>query len=70
MSFAKEDRARILECAMTEGNEAVFASSAMQNKLLRVCRAIRDAYDWKKDTRSFPWEQYLHKSIAYVEKKK
>lgn len=70
MSFAKEDRARILEYALTAGNETHFGVSAMQNKLLRVCRAIRDAYDWKKDTRDFPWEQYLSKSIAYVPKKK
>lgn len=70
MTFAKEDRARILEYAMTEGNEAYFASPVMQNKLLRVCRAIRDAYDWKKDTRTFPWEQYLKTSLAYVEKTK
>lgn len=70
MTFAKEDRARILEYAMTEGNEAFFTSSVMQNKLLRVCRAIRDAYDWKKDTRTFSWEQYLNESLAYVEKKK
>lgn len=68
MSFAKEDRARILEYAMTDGNEECFESTAMQNKLLRVCRAIRDAYDWKKDTRTFPWEQYLNESIAYVKK--
>ena len=68
MSFAKEDRAKILEYAMTEGNEEYFATSFMQNKLMRICKAIRDAYKWKKDPRVFPWEQYLRKSLAYIEK--
>ncbi len=68
MTFAKEDRATIFEYAMVEGNEDYFQTSFMQNKLMRISKAIRDAYKWKKDTRTFPWEQYLRKSLAYVEK--
>lgn len=59
-TFAKEDRARIFEYAMMEGNQEVFASQTMQRKLGQICKAIRDAYDWKKDERVFPWEQYLN----------
>lgn len=59
MSFPKEDRARILECAMTEGNEALFQSPVMQEKLACVCRAIREAYDLKGPDKSYRWEQYL-----------
>ena len=59
MSFPKEDRARILECAMTEGNEALFRSPVMQEKLACVCRAIREAYGLKGAAKSYRWEQYL-----------
>lgn len=59
MSFPKEDRARILECAMTEGNEALFQSPVMQEKLACVCRAIREAYGLKGAAKSYRWEQYL-----------
>lgn len=59
MSFPKEDRARILECAMTDGNEALFRSPVMQEKLACVCRAIRDAYGLKGPDKSYRWEQYL-----------
>lgn len=57
MSFPKEDRARILECAMAEGNEELFQSPVMQEKLACVCRAIREAYGLKGE--SYRWEQYL-----------
>ena len=59
MSFPKEDRARILACAMTEGNEALFQSPVMQEKLACVCRAIREAYGLKGADKSYRWEQYL-----------
>lgn len=68
MTFAKEDRAQILEYAMQEGNAELFQSETMQNKLLQICKGIRDAFGWKKDERTFPWEQYLEKSLAYVNK--
>ena len=59
MSFPKEDRARILECAMEQGNEALFASPAMQAKLSCLCQANREAYGLKKTQETIRWEQYL-----------
>ncbi len=68
MTYPKEDRARIFDCALAEGNEELFASKTMQNKLRQLCVGIRNAYGWKKDSRSFPWEQYLEKPLAYTKK--
>lgn len=68
MTYPKEDRARIFDCALAEGNEELFASKTMQNKLRQLCVGIRNAYGWKKDPRSFPWEQYLQTSLAYTKK--
>lgn len=59
MSFPKEDRARIMECAMCAGNENLFRSPAMQTKLRCLSRAIREAYGLTKSTETFRWEQYL-----------
>ena len=59
MSFPKEDRARIMECAMYDGNEDLFRSSTMQAKLRCLSVAIREAYGLKKSTETFRWEQYL-----------
>ena len=59
MSFPKEDRARIMECAMCDGNEDLFRSSTMQAKLRCLSVAIREAYGLKKSTETFRWEQYL-----------
>ena len=59
MSFPKEDRARIMECAMCAGKEDLFRSPAMQAKLRCLSAAIREAYDLKKSTETFRWEQYL-----------
>ena len=58
MSFPREDRARILEYAMTPGNEAVFASETMQRKLATLCQGIRQAFDLEADQICL-WEQYL-----------
>lgn len=58
MTYPKEDRAVIFEYAMTEGNEALFATKTIQNKLSLLCTAIRDAFDLKQGT-NFLWEQYL-----------
>lgn len=65
MSFPKEDRARIMECAMLPGNQALFKSETMQAKLLKLCEGIREAYGLKKSEETFLWEQYLNKSLAY-----
>ena len=60
MTYPKEDRARIFEYAIMEGNEEVFSSTIMQRKLSLLCTAIRDAFDLDSDSQ-FPWEQYLNK---------
>ena len=59
MSFPKEDRARIMECAMQSGNEDLFRSPVMQAKLACLSQAIREAYGLKKSPDTFRWEQYL-----------
>lgn len=67
MSFPAEDRARIMEYAMTGGNEACFQSTYMQAKLLAMCKGIREAFGLKKSPETFLWEQYLNTSLAYTE---
>jgi len=69
MTFAKEDRAAILAAAMAQEDTSVFASATMQAKLKLLCRTIRDAFGWRKETAEFPWEQYLEEPLAYVKKK-
>ena len=64
MSYPKEDRARLLEYAMTEGHESLFQSPFMQAKLSQLCQGIREAYGLKKSEEIFLWEQYLDKPIA------
>lgn len=59
MTFPREDRARMMEYAMTAGNESCFQSETMQLKLRTLCHGIREAFGLKKSTESFPWEQYL-----------
>ena len=66
MSFPKEDRARIMEYAMTEGNAACFQSKAMQAKLKLLCQGIREAFGLRKSPETFLWEQYLNESLAYT----
>lgn len=57
MSYPKEDRARIMQYAMTEGNEAYFTSKTMSKKLETLCKGIRKAF--KLDEGDYLWEQYL-----------
>lgn len=57
MSYPKEDRARIMQYAMTEGNEAYFTSKTMQKKLDTLCKGIRKAF--KLGDGDYIWEQYL-----------
>lgn len=59
MSYPKEDRARIFEYAMMEGNESYFQSDIMQLKLKTLCKGIREAFNLKKYTEPLLWEQYL-----------
>lgn len=69
MHFPKEDRARIMEYAMTPGNENYFRSVTMQNKLLKLCEGIRAAFGLKKSPENFLWEQYLNVPLAYTQQK-
>ncbi len=59
MSFAIEDRSRILEYAALPDNAAYFASETMQKKLQRVCAGIRETFNLEEDERKYIWEQYL-----------
>lgn len=64
MSFPREDRARILEYAMTPDNEAYFTSDTMQSKLRQIGLAIREAFDLEDFADPLPWEQYLREPIT------
>ncbi|MBQ8880817.1 MAG: hypothetical protein IJ030_01410 [Oscillospiraceae bacterium] len=68
MSFIHEDRCRIFYNAMLKDNAEMFKASAMQAKLKRVCMGIREAYGLQKSEKTYPWEQYLTTSLAYVKK--
>ena len=59
MCYPREDRARIMEYACTEGNEAYFTSEIMQNKLQTLCEGIRKAFHLEKYQEPLLWEQYL-----------
>lgn len=59
MSFAKEDRARLFEYAMTSGHEDLFTSVNLQAKLRQMCSGIREAFGLERSTEALPWEQYL-----------
>ena len=69
MTYAHEDRATVMEYAMLDGCEEYFQSEIMQHKLTVLCRAIRRAFGWRYYEGTFPWEQYLAESQAYVEEK-
>jgi len=62
-TYPKEDRARIMEYAVADGNEAYFASETMQKKLRMLCLGIREAFALK-DAEDLIWEQYLTQPIA------
>ncbi len=64
MSFPKEDRARIMEYAMTPGNEHRFESETMQKKLRQLCIGIREAFGLKDSADGFLWEQYLNEPLT------
>ena len=67
ISSSAEDRRQIFKAAMEEGNEAVFASAPMQAKLRRMCEAIREAFDMRKQKEHFPWEKYLDVPMVELE---
>ena len=59
MSYAKEDRARLFEYAMTSGHEELFRSPNLQNKLRQLSIGIREGFGLKNVQAQFLWEQYL-----------
>ena len=69
MTYAHEDRATVMEYALLDGCEEYFQSEIMQHKLTVLCRAIRRAFGWRYYEGTFPWEQYLAESQAYVKEK-
>lgn len=64
MSFPKEDQARVLEYAMLPGNQALFEEPILQEKLVCLCTAIREAYRLQDASEPLLWEQYLKKPLA------
>lgn len=67
-TYPHEDRCRVFYHAMLPDNADMFASAIMQEKLLRVCTGIREAYGLEKKTDTYVWEQYLKTSLAYTQK--
>ena len=67
MSFPTEDRARIFMAAMMDNNAELFQKEALQDKLVSLCKAIREACNLEQSTTVFPWEQYLQEPIAAKE---
>ena len=64
MSYPREDRARIMEYAMMDGNQDFFASKTMQKKLRQLCMGIREAFGMKHYAAPLVWEQYLNEPIT------
>lgn len=64
MSFPTEDRARVFMAAMLPDNAELFQKDTLQDKLERLCKGIREAYNSEDDTTVFPWEQYLEEPLA------
>lgn len=67
MTYPREDREIIMEYAMMDGNEELFAAPYLQAKLVSMCMAIRDAYNMEESPETLPWERYLQTPIAFAE---
>ena len=52
---------------MLDNNSELFHKEALQDKLISLCKAIREACDLEDSTTIFPWEQYLQEPIAAKE---
>ena len=65
MQSVTEDRSRIFWQAMLADNAEMFKTDIMQQKLLLLCKGIRDAWGLERNEEVYPWEQYLNESIAY-----
>lgn len=61
MSYPKEDRARVMEYAMTPGKRQDFSGEILQEKLKALCTGIRDAFHLEEGP--YLWEQYLEEPI-------
>lgn len=64
MSYPKEDRARLMEYAMTAGHMELFRSPNLQRKLRQMCTGIREAFGLEKSPDTFLWEQYLEEPLS------
>lgn len=67
MADPREDRCRTFMYAMRSGSEELFASPMLQEKLLRLCMGIREAYGLEEMLEVLIWERYLKTPIAPVE---
>lgn len=64
MSYAKEDRARIMEYASNPDNAFYFSTETMQAKLRTLCEGIREAFHLEDYPEPFLWEQYLSEPLT------
>ena len=64
MSYPREDRARIMEYACNPGNAHYFTSEIMQQKLLTLCKGVREAFGLKYYDQPLLWEQYLSQPLT------
>ena len=64
MCYPKEDRARIMEYAMLDGQEDLFQSTPVQNKLRKLCLGIREAFHLEDEPVIYRWERYLNEPLA------
>lgn len=64
MCYPREDRARIMEYACNPGNAHYFSSEIMQQKLLTLCKGIREAFGLKDYDQPLLWEQYLNEPLT------
>ncbi len=66
MRLAYEERRQLFCLAMSEEGAEVFKTPMLQKKLYILCCGIREAYNLAKSPETYPWEQYLQTSLAYV----
>lgn len=64
MESVTDDRSILFAYAMGEGNQELFSSPVMQEKLTLLCMGIRDAWRWEEKAEVYPWEQYLKVPLA------
>lgn len=67
MSYPREDRARIMEYAMTDSHADRFLSPYLQAKLRQLCIGIREAFGLESTSEPLLWEQYLQTPLDITE---